>query len=276
MSSFWHYQFEDSIDQVQTFDEAPLWSAAFGLLLLEHLELKEDKFILDLGSGAGFPLLELAERMGSNCQCYGVDPWINANIRAQLKMKNYNVSNVEIKEERGEKMSFEDSSLDLIVSNLGINNFENKDQVLAECSRILRSEGRIALTTNLNGHWKEFYFIFEEILNEKGKILELNKLKNQQNHRGSPESIIKIFESSNFKLIKRVDKLMPMQFYNGSAFLNHHFVKLGWLSSWKEIISESDWEMIFTELEDRLNAESQKKGNLTLTVPMGYFEFSKI
>ncbi len=32
-----------------------------------------------------------------------------------------------------------------------------------------------------------------------------------------------------------------MRFGDGSAFLNHHFVKLVFLSSWKAIVAKSDW-----------------------------------
>lgn len=40
MTEYLSYQFEDSPDFVETFDELPLWSASFGLLLLKHLDLK--------------------------------------------------------------------------------------------------------------------------------------------------------------------------------------------------------------------------------------------
>jgi SAM-dependent methyltransferase len=51
-------------DTVSAYDELPLWSAMTGLLLLEHVELKSDARVLDVGCGTGFPLIELAERLG--------------------------------------------------------------------------------------------------------------------------------------------------------------------------------------------------------------------
>jgi len=60
MTDYLNYKFEDDETFINTFDEAPLWSAAFGLLLLKHISLKRHQTIVDLGSGAGFPLLELA------------------------------------------------------------------------------------------------------------------------------------------------------------------------------------------------------------------------
>ena len=57
----------NSPDYVVVFDEVPLWSAMFGALLLERIELQPHMTVLDLGCGAGFPLLELAGRLGRSC-----------------------------------------------------------------------------------------------------------------------------------------------------------------------------------------------------------------
>ena len=48
MTDYLSYQFTDSQEFVDTIDEVPLWSAAFGLLLLKHLELKPDLTVLDI------------------------------------------------------------------------------------------------------------------------------------------------------------------------------------------------------------------------------------
>ena len=68
------YTFKDNKTTVNTFDEMPLWSASFGLLLLKHVTLKPNLTVLDIGSGAGFPLLELAERLGPSAKLCGIDP----------------------------------------------------------------------------------------------------------------------------------------------------------------------------------------------------------
>src|SRR5438105_4519507 len=108
MSSYLDYTFTDSPEFVETFDEMPLWSAAFGLLLLKHLELKPNLQVLDIGSGAGFPLMELAARLGNTCTCYGIDPWTNANERAKKKIKNYGLTNVQIIESSAATLPFAD------------------------------------------------------------------------------------------------------------------------------------------------------------------------
>lgn len=49
---------------VEFFDELPLWSAPFGLMLLERVPLRPGMQILHIGAGTGFLSVELAQRCG--------------------------------------------------------------------------------------------------------------------------------------------------------------------------------------------------------------------
>lgn len=48
----------------ELYDELPLWSAPFGLLLLERVPMRPGLTVLDVGAGTGFLTLELAQRCG--------------------------------------------------------------------------------------------------------------------------------------------------------------------------------------------------------------------
>lgn len=275
MTAYLSYKFINDEAFINTFDEAPLWSASFGLLLLKHLELKPNVTVIDIGSGAGFPLLELAARMGKSCKLYGLDPWSNANKRARQKLKNYDIKNVEIIEGSAEQIPFDDSSIDLIVSNLGINNFDKPAVVFKECNRVLKPRGKLALTTNLNGHWKEFYTIFYSTLKQIGKENLIPFLKHDEEHRGTKESVTQLFTDSGFVNVRHFEESFIMKFVDGSAFLNHNFVKLGWLTSWIKLFPTDELQAIFSALEENLNAYSKLNNGLALTVPMAYLEGQK-
>ena len=275
MNEYLSYKFEDSPEFVSTFDELPLWSASFGLLMLKHLEYKRGLTILDMGSGAGFPLMEIAGRFGNTCKCYGLDTWTNANNRARQKITNYGLSNVEVLEGSGENIPLEGSSIDLIVSNLGINNFERPELIFSECYRVLKPGGKLALTTNLDGHWEEFYDIFETAVAGLGLKDAAEKLKHQQEHRGTVASISDRYTNAGLVPTRHCTEQFEMKFADGSAFLNHYFVKLGWLSSWTELIDSEDREKVFSRLEQNLNLHAMEHGCLELTVPMAFIEGMK-
>ena len=269
------YQFNDSPLFINTFDEAPLWSAAFGLLLFRHLPLITKGVAVDLGCGAGFPLLELAERLGAQSHVYGIDPWTNAVARAKQKVSDYGITNVTIIEASAASIPLESNSVDLIVSNLGINNFENPEVVFIESFRVLKPGARLALTTNLNGHWSEFYRIFEETIKYFGWNELLPELEKHEQHRGNRQSIANKFEETGFREIRFFEEEMIMNFSDGSAFLNHHFVKLGWLESWFKLIPEKERQTFFRNLEQRINAVAASGNGWQLTVPMLYADAIK-
>ena len=275
MTAFWDYKFIDSVEFTSTYDEMPLWSASFGQLMLKHLELKHNVTVLDLGHGTGFPLIELAERLGPSSVCYGLDPWRNANQIARKKILNYGITNVQIVEGNAAKIPFKKNSFDLIVSNLGVNNFDKPGKVFLECSRVLKASGKMAITTNLNGHWIEFYDIFESMLREMKEENILQQIMDQQEKRGNLKSISNLFENAELTINKSIEDSFEMIFLDGTAFLNHHFVKLGWLSSWQQIIPREKRALIFSMLENNLNNYAKENKGLRLTVPMAYIEAGK-
>jgi len=122
---------------VSLLDELPLWSAPFGLKLLEKVVPRKNMTVLDFGYGTGFPLLELAMRLGDTCKVYGIDPWQAATARAKEKIRLYGINNVELLN-IGETQNIASlqslgQSFDLIVSNNGLNNVEDMESA----SRIL-------------------------------------------------------------------------------------------------------------------------------------------
>jgi len=141
---------------VRVYDELPLWSAMFGLLMLEHVPLRAAT-ALDVGCGTGFPLIELAERLGAGSRVDGIDTWKEALDRAREKILARGLSNVSVHRCSAAGMPFGDAVFELIVSNLGLNNFEDRASALRECRRVAKAGAVLAITTNLRGHMREFY-----------------------------------------------------------------------------------------------------------------------
>ena len=266
----------NSPETISSYDELPLWSALFGLLLLKHVPLRQDMQVLDVGCGTGFPLLELAQRLGSTSEVYGIDPWASAIYRAKQKAQAWNVRNVDVRQGDAVSMPFADGQFDLIVSNLGINNFTNPQAALAECWRVSKSSGKIALTTNLQGHMQEFYDVFEATLVDIGNEQAVNALKRHIAHRATMDGIAALFEKTGFRLSKVHAESTTMCFVDASAFLRHYFIKLGFMDGWKNVVDENDREVVFDRLEENLNNYARAQGELVLTIPIAYIEGEKV
>jgi len=102
-------------DVVSLCDELPLWSAPFGLKLLAAVRYRKNITVLDIGPGTGFPLLEIAMRLGPHGKLFGIDPWTGALERTRSKLARYGISNVQLIEGHAEDIPLADKSIDLIV-----------------------------------------------------------------------------------------------------------------------------------------------------------------
>jgi len=257
------------------YDELPLWSSPFGVLLLNNIPFQRNSMIVDIGCGTGFPLLEVAQRFGNSCKVFGIDPWEIAVNRANEKKKQYRIKNVEIIKGTGDNMPFSNEYIDIIISNLGINNFENPDNVITECFRVLKSSGKLIFTTNLFGQFDEFYSIFNDVLCDLKLKSEFNKLNEHIKKRHSIEDIKALVNRNNFSVKKIIQEDYVMRFVDGSSFFNHYFIKLAFLQDWKRIIKEENWNIVFLNLESRLNNIASENGELIFKVPMAYIECEK-
>lgn len=266
----------NNIEVASIFDELSFWAARFGILLFDNLEINKNLKILDLGCGNGFPLFELAYVFGSSCEITGVDIWQAGLARAISKQKIHQLPNIKILEANGENLPFPDSSVDLIISNLGINNFADPAKILSECHRVLKTEGKIVLTSNLNGHFQEFYTVFRSVLTSFSNQSYLDKLKANENHRGTKDSTINLLESAGLSITKTVEDKFYLKYVDGSALLNHSLVKVGFLSGWKNCVSPENHVEVFTKLEQTLNDLANQQGELKMTVPMLYIEAKKL
>lgn len=257
-------------------DETSLWSMAFGRLMLRELALLPNTKCLDLGCGTGFPLLELAQMHDDTCHFTGIDPWQAGLARAQEKLAVYALKNVALIELSGDRLPLPDTHFDLITANLVLNNLEQPEITLAECARVAKPGARFAATTNLNGHMREFYTVFADVLREMKQDDALEHLRLSEIRRGTLASHVQSLEQAGFQVHKTVEDTLTLRYLNGNAFLRHWFIQVAFLPSWRSIVEELHRDSVFQRLETRLNSLSRENGELRLTVPMLYLEAKRL
>jgi ubiquinone/menaquinone biosynthesis C-methylase UbiE len=249
------------------YDELPLWSAPFGLLLLEQVVLRPGMTILDVGAGTGFLSIELAQRCGANAQVIAVDPWEAAVARLNRKLNHWGITNVRTILSDIATIDLPDSSVDLIVSNLGINNFEQPEAALRSCLRVAKPGAALFLTTNLVGHMSEFYEVYRSVLTELGLHDRIASLDAHIQHRATVDSVRSLLESAGFEFMDAVTRSFRERFLDGWSLFNHRFVRLGFLPGWKSVAPEGTVEATFGALRRRLDEVAAERGGLSLTVP---------
>jgi len=253
---------------VELVDELPFWSAPFGLKLLAQVRYRKNISILDIGFGTGFPLANLAMRFGESCKIYGIDPWEAGIRRVRKKLDHYGIKNVEIIQGEAENIPLPDNSIDLITSNNGINNVSDQKEVLSECSRIMKQGGQFVQTVNLDQSMIEFYDIMEEVLRSQKMDASIEKMHQHIYSKRKPlNEFIDQIEEHDFINLKVLEDCWEYKFTDGTTMLNHYFIRLAFLESWKSIVPDEKQEEIFAEIEVRMNKQSEKDGLFKLSIP---------
>jgi ubiquinone/menaquinone biosynthesis C-methylase UbiE len=258
---------------VSLLDEIPFWSAPFGLKLLEKIAPRKNLTVLDIGFGTGFPLVELAMRLGDTCKVYGIDPWQAATERTREKIRVFGINNIELFDNVA---LLPDHSIDLIVSNNGLNNVPDFDLTIADCARLLKTSGKLIFTMNLEDTMMEFYNVMKEVLLARKMDASIQAMHEHIYAKRRPlDEVIVSLLNHNLTVDSVEHNEFFYSFTNGTAMFNHFFIRLAFLGPWLEIVPENYREEIFSEIEKKINELAAKDGFFKLSVPFVVFETIK-
>ncbi len=102
--------------------------------------------VLELGAGTGIFTFDtgLNDAIGPQGELYSLDPAQEMAAVARQRAKERGVRNVRFVQGRAESMPFEDGLFDGVVGSLMLH-FADAERTLAECLRVLRPGGRVAM-----------------------------------------------------------------------------------------------------------------------------------
>jgi ubiquinone/menaquinone biosynthesis C-methylase UbiE len=105
--------------------------------------LEIDRRILDLGTGPGYLLIEIAKRV-HNFQIDGIDPLLKLiKIARKNAIKAGVGDRIHFEVGDANKLRFKENSYDMIVSTGAFHELKNPAKVLNECYRVLKSGGEV-------------------------------------------------------------------------------------------------------------------------------------
>lgn len=254
--------------EVRWMDETPLWSAPFGLKLLEVIRMEGASNVLDIGFGFGFPLIEIALRMRPGTRLVGIDPWDLAHQKAKQKINALKLTNIELLQTTAETIPFPNETFDLITSNNGINNVEDMAACLRECYRVCRRGGQFVFTMNTEKTMSEFYSVFRDTLRENQLSDRIPALEQHIYDKRKPATVVRQWLlECGFTIHRMQEDGFVLRYADGTTMLNHYFISDGFLPAWAKILPQDSLEGFFDQAERKLNAIAAREGELRLTIP---------
>ena len=263
-------------NQILAYDETPIWSAPFGLTLLDTVRMISGINILDIGSGGGFPMIELAERFGESCRVYGIDPSEDTNWMIMEKIRLRELGNASIIKGFAEDIPFEDNFFGLITSNNGLNNVQDIGKSLNECFRVCRPSGQMVATMNLPETFSLFYEVFCKVISESGMVEKVAEVSGHiREKRKTIEEWKLLITDSGFLIKTAIRKKFNYRYLDAGSFFKYFLIRNYFLPSWISLIPQEKTEEIFRKTEQKLNSFAERDSELLMEVPYVCFDCMK-
>lgn len=119
----------------------------YGRKTVERLRLGPGERVLDVCCGTGASAIPAAESVGRTGSVVGVDLAENLLELARNKAKQQNLENIEFRSGDMTQLPFDEQSFDVVVCVFGIFFVPDMEAALRELKRVLRTGGKLAITT---------------------------------------------------------------------------------------------------------------------------------
>ena len=120
--------------------------AYFGRRLVEEVGVEPGHQVLDVACGAGAVLLPAAERVGPTGTVVGIDLSEGMARIASAKAQQLGLA-ATVRVVDAERLDFADGAFDRVLCGFGLMFFPHLDQAMAELRRVLRTGGRVGVST---------------------------------------------------------------------------------------------------------------------------------
>jgi ubiquinone/menaquinone biosynthesis C-methylase UbiE len=128
------------------YDSGPGCFAHFGRRLVDAAGVAPGQRVLDIASGRGAVLLPAAERVGNAGAVVGID-LAEEMARLTNDAAARRGLNAHVRVMDAERLDFPDASYDRVLCGFGIMFFPDQPRALGEARRVLKSGGRIGVST---------------------------------------------------------------------------------------------------------------------------------
>ncbi len=132
--------------------------------LIEEANLAAGNSVLDVATGPGEPALSIANVIGPEGWCYGVDPIPGMVEAARREASRRGLGNTRFDVASADSLPYPDATFDAVVSRFGVMFFDSPANGLREMLRVLKPGGRLALAVWCSSDRNPFFYALSRIV----------------------------------------------------------------------------------------------------------------
>jgi ubiquinone/menaquinone biosynthesis C-methylase UbiE len=130
--------------------------------LLGDLDVGEAPVALDVACGTGISTFALIKKTGGKGEFHGVDISEGMLEVARRSAEARGIKNVRFAKGDAENLDFPDATFDVVISNMSLQFFPDKQRALSEMHRVLKPGGRLAILFGAGPMFQEVWEVLEE------------------------------------------------------------------------------------------------------------------
>ncbi len=186
----------------ETYDQVgPRFFAPLGQRLVEVAEIPVGATVLDVAAGRGAVLFPAAERVGAQGHVIGIDLAEGMVKETNAEIQRRAIANAEMRVMDAEVLDFRDETFDVVLCGFGIHIFSQRAKALAEFRRVLKSGGKLAVSTwgRDDERWK-----WMRELQKKYRPTNASTSSSAPNPLNNPVGLEEIMREAQFEQIRVV------------------------------------------------------------------------
>src|SRR5262249_16470644 len=156
-----------------------------------------------------------------------------------------------------EALTLSPASVDLVVSNNGLNNVADLPRALEVCAGASRPGAQLVFTANLPGTMSSFYDALGRALAQarvedgRGRIAEHIRAR-----RLPAEELAELTRAAGYEVSDVGIHGFRWPFASPEALFRHHFIRLGFLEAWRAVVPEDVRPQVFRAVSGMLDADA--------------------
>lgn len=182
---------------------------------LKYLAAKEGEIVLEIGTGTGFALREIARSVGASGKAHGLDLTPEMLHLTEKGLRRAGLLNrVELDEGDARTMRYGDDIFDAVYMSATLELFDTPDidKVLGEVKRVLKPQGRLVVASMSKEGREDFWFV---------RLYEWLHQKLPKYATCRPIYLEQVVKDASFDIVKSEEylamKLVPMKLVLATA-----------------------------------------------------------